>query len=77
MSLTPVSVVYDHAVEKEYLAAGEGVLFLEDVQEGFVKDGLGINMELGAFISAVKALAGVPTLVELGNLLRKSARVMQ
>ena len=71
MNLKPISVVFDHAVEKGYLAPHEGQLFLADVQEGFGKDGHGANADLTAFIVAVQALPKPPTLGELGDMLRK------
>ena len=72
-TITSVLVVYDHAVEKGYLAEHEGMLFLEDVQEGFEKDGLGADADLAVFMSVVNALAKAPSLTELGDMLRKAA----
>ena len=67
-TISSVLVVYGHAVEKGYLAeSAEGMLFLEDVQEGFEKDGIGADADLAVFMSVVNALAKAPTLAELGD----------
>ena len=64
-----ISVVYDYAVEKGYITETEGVLFLDDVQEGLVKDGHGANAELAVFLVALKALSQPPASVEIGEML--------
>ena len=66
-----VSVVYDHAVEKGYIAEKEGTLFLDDVQEGLVKDGLGANTELAVFLVALKSVSPAPALIEIGAMLHR------
>ena len=58
---------------KATLRNTRGWLFLEDVQEGFDKDGLRADADLEVFMSVVNALAKAPSLAELGDLLRKSA----
>ena len=76
MSLKPISAVYDHAVEKGYLAEDGGLSFLDDIQEGYVKGGHTKHAEhadLTAFVAAVRALPTQPGLIELGALLRKAA----
>ena len=73
MSLKPISAVYDHAVEQGYLADDGGLSFLDDIQEGYRKDGHTEHADLTAFVAAVAALPTQPGLIELGALLRKAA----
>ena len=73
MSLEPISAVYDHAVEKGYLAEDGGLSFLDDIAEGYQKDGYSEHADLSAFVAAVTALPTQPGLIELGELLRKAA----
>ena len=70
-SIAPISVAYDHAVARGYLAPGDGLSYLVDVQEGLVKDGHGANSTLATFIVAVRTLAPKPSLQEIGDMLRK------
>ena len=73
MSLKPISAVYDHAVEKGYLAEDGGLSFLGDIAEGYMKDGHTEHADLTAFVAAVTALPTQPGLIELGELLKKAA----
>ena len=66
-----IGVVYDYAVEKGYITGTEGVLFLDDVQEGLVKDGHGANAELAVFLVALKALSQPPASAAIGEMLNK------
>ena len=72
-SMAAISVVHDHAVKAGYITDKESVLFLSDVQEGLVKDGLGENSILATFLSSIKALAKPPSSREIGVMLRKVA----
>ena len=55
--MKPISAVYDHAVEKGYLADDGGLSFLDDIAEGYVKDGHTEHADLTAwFVAAVRAL---------------------
>ena len=72
-TLKTIAAKYDDALKKGHLDKEQGVRFLEDVQEGFVKDGLGENEALAGFIATAKALSPAPTNSELGSLLEAAA----
>ena len=70
MDMKQISITYDHAVEKDILAEGEGLQFLKDVQEGIEKDGLNQNTALDHFIITASSIPRKVSNVMLGEMLK-------
>ena len=72
--LKTFAAVYEGYLKKGYLAEGEALLTLDDMQEGRVKDGLGADASLATFISAVKVAGKSFTNEEIRVMLNKASR---
>ena len=73
-SLKPFAAVYEGLWKHGYLAEGEALQTLEDMQEGRVKDGLGADPSLASFISAIKAASATFTNEQVRVMLNRASR---